>query len=111
TIIVADMLSVPEERYADFRRWSHAIVTNLAFGLEDAESRQLLIRTGGELNDYFRDEIARHRRDQPDDLLTTMLNMTGEYAMTDAEIRSTAVTLLVAGYDTTAKTMSNCLIA
>jgi cytochrome P450 len=111
TVIVADMLGVPEERYGDFRRWSHAIVTNLAFGLEDAESRQMLLSTADELNDYFRLEIERHRREQLDDLLTTMLNLPGEYAMTEAEVRSTAVTLLVAGYDTTAKTMSNCLIA
>jgi len=42
TVIVADMLGVPEDRYADFRRWSHQIVTNLAFGLENEESRNVL---------------------------------------------------------------------
>lgn len=31
--------------------------------------------------------------------------------MSDEEIRSTAVLLLIAGYDTTAKTMSDCLIS
>jgi cytochrome P450 len=111
TVIVADMLGVPEDRYPDFRRWSHDIVTNLAFGMEDDESRQVLRRAATEINQYFKEEIERHLREKPDDLLTTMLNLSGEQAMTDEEIRSTAILLLVAGYDTTAKTMSNCLIA
>jgi cytochrome P450 len=111
TVIVADMLGVPPERYDDFRRWSHEIVTNLSWGFEDEQTRAMLRRTAKELNDYLRDEIARHRSEQPDDVLTFMLNLTGESAMSDEEILSTAVLLLTAGYDTTAKTMSNILIA
>jgi cytochrome P450 len=111
TVIVADMLGVPEDRYPDFRRWSHDIVTNLAFGMEDDESRQVLRRAATEINQYIKEEIERHLREKPDDLLTTMLNLSGDQAMTHGEIRSTVVLLLVAGYDTTAKTMSNCLIA
>jgi cytochrome P450 len=111
TVIVADMLGVPAERYDDFRRWSHNIVTNLSWGYESEEIRILLQQTSAEINDYLRDEIRRHRREQPDDLLTFMLKLSGDKAMTDEEILSTAVLLLTAGYDTTAKTMSNCLIA
>ena len=111
TVITADMLGVPEERYADFRRWSHEVVTNLLFGLEDDQGRAVLQRAAAEVNGYLREEVERHRREQPDDLLTYMLNLPGEDAMSDDEIRSTAVLLLLAGYDTTAKTMANCLIA
>jgi cytochrome P450 len=111
TLIVADMLGVPENRYADFRRWSHQIVTNLAFGLENEESREVLRDAATEVNQYMSAEIERHERERPDDLITTMLDLSGEDAMTAAEIRSTAVLLLLAGYDTTAKTMSNCLVA
>jgi cytochrome P450 len=111
TVIVADMLGVPEDRYPDFRRWSHDIVTNLAFGMENDESRQVLRRAATEINQYIKEEIERHLREKPDDLLTTMLNLSGDQAMTYEQIRSTAILLLVAGYDTTAKTMSNCLIA
>jgi cytochrome P450 len=111
TVIVADMLGTPPERYDDFRRWSHDIVTNLSWGLEDEQTRAMLRRTAREINDYLRNEIERHRREQPDDLLTFMLNLSGEQAMSEEEILSTAVLLLTAGYDTTAKSMSNCLIA
>ena len=111
TLIVSEMLGVPEARYDDFQRWSHDIVTNLSFGHEDAESLEILRRAATEINAYLKDEIERHRRERPDDLLTTMLDMEGSDAMSTEEIRSTAVLLLAAGYDTTAKTMSNSLIA
>jgi cytochrome P450 len=111
TVIVADMLGVPPERYDDFRRWSHNVVNNIAWGFEDDDIRALLLQTSSEINAYLREEIERHRREEFDDLLTFMLQLSGDKAMTDEEILSTAVLLLTAGYDTTAKMMSNCLIA
>ncbi len=111
TVIVADMLGVPPERYDDFRRWSHVIVTNHSWGFEDEQTRTMLRQTATEINDYLRQEIERHRREQPDDLLTYMLQPSGDKALSDEEILSTSVLLLTAGYDTTAKAMSNCLIA
>jgi cytochrome P450 len=111
TVIVSEMLGVPEDRYDDFQRWSHDIVTNLSFGHENEESLAVLRRAATEINAYLAEEIERHRRERPDDLLTTMLDMEGSEAMSGGEIRSTAVLLLAAGYDTTAKTMANSLIA
>ncbi|MDA8047237.1 MAG: cytochrome P450 [Actinomycetota bacterium] len=111
TLIVAEMLGVPADRQEDLQRWSHDIVTNLAFGMEDEAGRDLLRRAATEINEYLREEIERHRRDQPDDLLTAMIRMEGADSMSSGEIRSTAVLLLAAGYDTTAKTMGNALIA
>jgi cytochrome P450 len=111
TIIIAEMLGVPEERHEDFRRWSHEIVSNIAFGHESSEGRAVLLRAVDELNAYMREEIERHRREQPDDLITTMLRSSELGGMSEAEVLSTAFTLLSAGYDTTAKLMANCLVA
>jgi cytochrome P450 len=72
--------------------------------------RQMMEQASREMNDYVREEIARHRRDRPDDLLTVMLEATGDQALTDDEVRSTAVLMLVAGYDTTAKTMTDAVV-
>jgi cytochrome P450 len=52
--------------------------------------------------------MERHRRDQPDDLMTVMVNMPD---WSEAEIRSSTLNILVAGYDTTAKLMGECLVA
>src|SRR5258708_20064516 len=104
------MLGVADDGHEDFQRWSHDIVTNLAFGMEDDQSREVLRRAATEINQYLVEEIERHRREEPDDLFTYMLRLEGENAMSADEIRSPAVLLLPAGYDTTAKAMSNTLI-
>jgi cytochrome P450 len=111
TVIVAEMLGVPQSRHDDFRRWSHVIASGLAYGAEDPVRKESMRIASREVNEYLAEEIERHRREQPDDLITSMLNLTGPNAMTLEEIRSTAVLFLLAGYDTTAKTMSNTLVA
>jgi Cytochrome P450 len=111
TVIVAEMLGVPPERHDDFRRWSHDIVSNLAYGSESEEHIAIMKKAAVEVNNYLKEEIERHRREMPDDMITAMLRLEGEERMTAEEIRSAAVLLLIAGYDTTAKTMSNALIA
>lgn len=111
TIIVAEMLGVPEERYADFRRWSNAIVGNLAFGHEDEAARKLLRTTAVELNEYLAEEIARHDREQLDDVLSVLTAARDRGEMTNDEVRAGAVLLLTAGYETTAKLMSTALVA
>ena len=112
TIIVAEMLGVPQERHGDFRRWSSTIVNNLSWGHEDEAARAVLRTASTELNQYLREEIERHRREEPDDLLTAMIKASGEGgAMNADEVRAGAVLLLAAGYDTTAKLLSNALLA
>jgi cytochrome P450 len=107
-IIVAEMFGVPPEHHEDFRRWSNAVVGNVAFGNERTDARREMEKAVVELKAYLAEEIARHRKEPRDDLLDAMLKIPG---WTDAEIRSTAILLLLAGYDTTAKLMSNCLQA
>jgi cytochrome P450 len=111
TIIVAEMLGVPQERHADFRRWSNTIVSNLAWGHENEQARTAMLTAAHELNAYLREEIQRHRVEQPDDLFTAMIRASGDGVMSDDEMRAAAVLLLVAGYDTTAKLLSNALLA
>jgi cytochrome P450 len=112
TIIVAEMLGVPEDRHADFRRWSKTIVSNLAWGHEDEDVRAAMLAAATELNAYLREEIERHRVEQPDDLFTTMIRAAADGGvMSDDEVRAAAVLLLAAGYDTTAKLLSNALVA
>ena len=107
-VIVAEMFGVPPEHHEDFRRWSNAIISNLAFGNEDAETRRQMAAEVDDLKRYLDEEIERHRAEPRDDLLSTMLEFPD---WSDAEIRATAILLLIAGYDTTAKLMSNCLEA
>jgi cytochrome P450 len=102
------MMGIPDDHYDDFQRWSSTIVSNLSYGHEDPDRARLMRDTGREANEYLFTEIERHRRDRPDDLITAMLDMPD---MDDAEIRSTALLLVLAGYDTTAKLMADSLVA
>jgi cytochrome P450 len=111
TIIVAEMLGVPEERHGDFMRWSNTIVNQLSWGHENADTRAILAQTSVELNEYMAQEIERHRRERPDDLLTAMVRASEAGQLTAEEVRSGAVLLLLAGYETTAKLLSNALVA
>jgi cytochrome P450 len=110
TVIVAEMMGVPKEHHEDFRRWSHTIAGSASYGLEDAVMRARMAQAGEELKAYLAEEIERHRRERPDDVLTVMLEQPPDVRMSDAEILSTVEVLLIAGYDTTAKLMGNCLV-
>jgi cytochrome P450 len=111
TVIVADLLGVPQERYDDMHRWSDTIAGNLSFGMEDEATRAKMRTASDEINTYLREEMQRHRREQPADLMTTMLQFADKGLMTEDEVRSTGVLLLIAAYHTTSKTMANTLIA
>src|SRR5258708_35991088 len=51
------------------------------------------------------------RLERPDALLTAMVKASDEGEMNGDEVRAGAVLLLVAGYETTAKLLSNALVA
>jgi cytochrome P450 len=107
-VIVAEMLGVPEERHEDFRNWSNIIISNLRFGHENPEERRVMDQAIADVNAYIDVEIERHRREELDDVMTIMVNMPD---WSEAEIRSSAINLLLAGYDTTARLMGAALVA
>jgi cytochrome P450 len=107
TVIVAEMLGVPEARHEDFRRWSHTIAGGVAYGNESPEVIEAMRRASQEINEYMTEEIERHRAGDFDDVFSSMLAMP---ELSPAEMRSTAMALLFAGYDTTAKLMSTALV-
>ena len=110
TVILAEMIGVPKDRQEDFRRWSSPIAGSTTYGQEDPATLEAMKRANEELKAYLEEEFDRHRREQPDDILTTMLQLPPEAGMSEAEFRSTISVLLLAGYDTTSKLLSNSLV-
>jgi cytochrome P450 len=110
TVILAEMIGVPKDRQEDFRRWSSIIAGSATYGGEDPATLEAMRGASEELKGYLDEEFERHRREQPDDVLTAMLQLPAEAGMSEAEIRSTISVLLLAGYDTTSKLLSNCLV-
>jgi cytochrome P450 len=96
-LVIAEMLGVPREDHADFRRWSDQMIRTGA-GIFDDESTRAL----PELLAYLAERV-KERRDVPrDDVLSMLLRaeIDGD-KLSDPEIVMFLMTLLVAGNETT----------
>lgn len=95
--VIANMLGVPEEDSADFRRWSDAMVEAGGGMVSPATAT-----TVGELIGYITN-VAKERRQRPkDDLISLLLEAEVEgVKLTEAELGMFCLTLLVAGNETT----------
>ncbi len=96
-LVIAEMLGVPREDRADFRRWSDQMIRAGA-GLFDDASQQSI----AELFGYLAERV-KERRDAPrDDVLSMLLaaEIDGD-ELSDPEVVMFLMTLLVAGNETT----------
>jgi len=112
TTIIAEMLGVPRERLADFKRWSDLVISVATgparlrpFERPHADAFIELLR-------YMRG-LARERRRSPrDDLISTIVaEQEGEVALTDREVVQFVMLLLVAGNETTTNLVGNIVNA
>lgn len=105
--VIANMLGVPEEDYADFRRWSDAIVEAGA-GVMRPDTASAV----GELIAYIAQVAVERRRAPKDDLISLLVaaEADGE-KLTDPEIGMFCMTLLVAGNETTRNLVSGGALA
>jgi cytochrome P450 len=109
--VIAEMMDIPIERRADFKRWSDNTVEALggAVGLTP-EQRQTVELTIIEFAMYFAEVIRERtpRADSADDLISLLIraNDDGE-RLREEEIVSFCVLLLVAGNETTTNLISN----
>jgi cytochrome P450 len=110
--IIAEMLGVPSQRLADFKRWSDLVV-EVASGPGRARPFERRYADSFiELLRYTR-SLARERRAEPrDDLISTIVaEQEGEAALTDREVVQFVVLLLVAGNETTTNLIGNTVNA
>jgi cytochrome P450 len=109
--VVAEMMDIPMERRADFKRWSDNTVEALG-GAVDAtpEERMAVEMTIVEFAMWFAGVIAERRphAHENDDLISLLIRPSedGE-ALSDEEIVSFCVLLLVAGNETTTNLIAN----
>ena len=102
-VVIAELLGVAPERGADFRRWSDALV-----GLLEKPPTPALLGAANEMLAYFREVLAERRRDPRDDLVSALLAAEIEgRALTQMELESFCLLLLVAGNETTTNLISN----
>ena len=107
-VMIAELLGIERERHADFRRWSDAIAESIwAKGGRDC-SREV-----AELDAYLDRIVAAKARAPGDDVISKLIHASGGDAgfLRPSEIHPFVTSLLVAGYETTANLISNCVHA
>ncbi|MHB1447256.1 MAG: cytochrome P450, partial [Acidimicrobiales bacterium] len=107
TMVIAEMLGMPSERKADFKRWSDAMVNGMSLG-GGGDMRQGA--TGAmEMFQYFNELIAERRAQPQDDLISLMVRDDAESddALSTPELIAFCVLLLIAGNETTTNLLGN----
>ncbi len=115
--VIAKALNVPDDRLADFKRWSDDSIAGIGTSI-GIEQRVEAERGVNEFQRYFAAEFDK-RRDRPqDDLLTKLLNariddddpdVTDKRALDMPEMLSIVQQLLVAGNETTTKMLTEMM--
>jgi len=109
--VIAELLGVPPADRERFKRWSDDLATmadaTLALaGLEPAE------RAVAELEGYLREVFAERRSRPRENLITALVHAQAEgQVLTDEELLTTCILLLVAGNETTTNLIGNGVLA
>ncbi len=102
--VIAGLLGVAEEDYPSFRLWSQAFI---AYGGMPAEERG---RRLAEMTAYLDKAIATRRAEPTQDLISALIAAKVEgVSLENAEIRSFASLLLIAGNETTTNLIGNMM--
>lgn len=104
--VIGDLLGVPPEAHAQLLAWGHAIAPVLDIGISH---RQYMAseRALADINGWFDAHFARLRRQPGEDILSQLVHADPADRLTDRELRSTALLLLGAGFETTVNLLGN----
>jgi cytochrome P450 len=108
-LVIADLLGVPVERREDFLRWGAAAAATLDPGLP---LRRYLAaeRALRAMHAFLRGHFARLRRDPGEDLVSRLVTLPDDEALTERELHATVMLLLGAGFETTVNLLGNAVV-
>jgi cytochrome P450 len=109
--VICHLLGVPAADRAQFRAWGHDVAATLdpqTAAAAKAETRAAELALTGYLQD-----LVRERRANPDDSILSALIAAGDEGdrLTSGEVVSTALLLLIAGFETTVNLIGNGTVA
>src|SRR5205807_929725 len=110
-LVIAEMLGVGTGDLGDFVEWSHGLMGVLDL-FAPADKQQHARDCSKQLHDYFADEVHR-RRNAPsdDDLVGRLVTANADGRLSEAEMLSACVLLLLGGNETTTKLITNAALA
>ena len=110
TAIIADMIGVPRDKWANFRRWSQGFIApgpDYEGGITMEERASIIT----EWITYFQELLAERKADPKDDMISELIDYEdrdGE-PLTDDEIIGICTLLNIAGNITTTSLLSNAM--
>ncbi len=105
--IIAEILGVEASRRDDFKRWSNAVVVNPGAPADGDRARDI-----AEFQQFFADIVDERRRAPKNDLVSALVRAEGaDETLTNDEIISFAMLLLIAGNETTTNLIGNAMLA
>jgi cytochrome P450 len=100
-MVIAEMLGVPTEDRARFKKWSDAVVS-FTYGSSNSQL---------EMGQYFRKIVEQRRHEPKDDLISDLLaaQVDGQH-LSEMEVLGFCALLLVAGNETTTNLIGNAIL-
>jgi cytochrome P450 len=109
--VICHLLGVPAEDQASFRAWGHAVAATLEPQTSLDAGRQSRAAELA-LTSYLQDLVAKRRADPDESLLSALVAIEEDGdRLSSAELVSTALLLLVAGFETTVNLIGNGTVA
>jgi cytochrome P450 len=104
--MICELLGVPFEDRARFNGWADIFMTSSGHTVEE------LLDAHGQLTAYLADLIAKRRAEPTDDILGALVHARDEEdsVITEGELQSLAMAILVAGYETTANQLGKFVL-
>ncbi len=111
-LVILDLLGVPGTDRGRLKRLSDAFAAFIGGGAGDPGVPEAANAGILELNAYFREAIARKRREPGSDLISGLIAAKEQGAvLSEDEMLATCVIILVAGHETTTNLIGNGLLA
>jgi cytochrome P450 len=104
--MICELLGVPFEDRDRFHGWANIFMTSSGFGVDE------LLEAHGQLGGYLADLIASRKIQPTDDILGALVALREEddTRITEGELVSLAMAILVAGYETTANQLGKFVL-
>jgi len=111
-IVIAELLGVPAADHRQFKQWSSELLAEGPIRSFEPDAQERTAALFGRLRDYMRTIVAARRRAPGEDLISGMIEaQTERDALSEGELLSTSLLLLIAGHETTTNLIGNGLLA